>query len=482
MAWALSNAGFRVMVVESGRPSFRDADDWNAHKILVDSRYKSMRPVEIAQYGNPPAKEYLNEVVGGLSVFYGGACIRLRETDFARWPISYQDMESWYTKAEELMEVHGVAGNDPFEPPRSCPYPHPLPPLTNTAKRIQEAGEQLGLKPFAMPLAINHSQERKPLCVNCFTCDGFPCPQESKNEADTIGLQKARQDRLDVRSNTLVTRLEWQGDRIKSAELLDLKSSRVQAVEADLFVVSGGTLHSPALLLRSGLATCDQSDSIGRYLMRHCNMIVGSVFFRRINPENTNHKQIVITDSYEDLRDELGTAVGIIQDMCMPPPQAVRHNAPKGLGTIAASLSTHIQAMICIAEDDPQEQNRVTVSKDKKDNWGIPLTHIHHEYNENDIRRRTILVKTAKKVLGKAGGVIKQTQKISSFSHGVGTIRFGEDPKKSALDLSCRLHGMKNLYVADGSFMPYSGGVNPSLTIVANSLRVAGSILEEHSA
>src|SRR3954462_12175831 len=125
--------------------------------MLREQRYKGPSPVLVQQNGARAAVEtFSNEVVGGNSIFFGGAALRLRETDFARWPVTYADFEPHYAAAEALLEFHGPSGIDPTEPPRSSDYPFPPPPLTAPAQRIFDAAGAMGLKPFQLPIAINH--------------------------------------------------------------------------------------------------------------------------------------------------------------------------------------------------------------------------------------------------------------------------------------------------------------------------------------
>lgn len=478
LASQLSRAGLHVGIVERGPWPHRDDDDWSAKRVLIERRYQSPSPIEVIQYGaSRPSEQLQDAAVGGLSAFYGAAALRLRETDFDTWPLRYADLEPHYAAAEALLEVHGSAGKDPFEPPRSTQYPFDAVPLTAPARRIFEAAQTLGYRPFVMPLAINRHNVERPKCIECFTCDGFPCKICAKNDMVTTALAKADTSRLEVLSSTVGRRLQREGSRITELECLDAQTGQALRVAAKLFVVSCGAIHTPALLLRSGLAELDQSKMLGRHLMRHCNAIVGCVFPFRVNPQGINHKQVCVSHFYDDLRATLGRSVGVIQDMCMPPADAVRHLAPPGVKWAAYSLAARIQSLICVAEDEPQQRNCVRLSR-REDGLGMPVVEVDHDYTAADLRRRDYLVRQAKRLLRRAGGWICKTRRIDSFSHAVGSVRFGTDPRHACLDQDCRFFGLDNLFVVDGSFMPSSGGVNPSLTITANAVRVAELVLE----
>ena len=469
VAHALVHAGQRVLLIERGRWPHRDAGDWNQRNILIDQRYRGPTPVQVKQYGARRFSEiYPNETVGGKSVFYGGASLRLRETDFAQWPLSYAELAPYYERAEALLGVHGTAGADPYEPPGLQAYPFPSAKLSGPAQRLQDAADRLGYRPFPIPLAINFSDERRTRCVLCNTCDGFPCRIEAKNDLATTVVQDAQQRGLHVATSALAQRLIVESGRARSVQYVDTESGQEHSVTGGQIVVAAGAIQSPALLLRSGL----EHPMLGRNLMRHCNAVCSYVFPFRTNPEQVFHKQLCFGDFYEDLRAELGTAVGVIQDIYTPAPEVIRHHAPPGGRWVAGLFAPFMQNLLCIAEDEPQMQNRVSLGQ-SKDAWGLPSIQVEHAYSSADVRRRTYLLQRARRVLRKAGGLASYTYPIDSFSHAVGTLRSADSPEKGVLDPCGRVWNVDNLFVVDGSFMPTSGGVNPSLTIAANALRIA---------
>ncbi len=484
MAYALSRAGLNVLLVERGGWVHRDETDWNGRAILLDGRYRGDSPIEIDQRADGRrVQAFPNEAVGGNSIFFGGASLRLRQPDFARWPIAYRDLERHYTAAEELLEVHGRAGADPVEPPRSGPYPFEPPALTPPAQRIFSAAEKLGWHPFPIPVAINHAGPRQPKCINCFTCDGFPCRIGAKNDVTQTALAKADPARLSILARTIAAKLMVRDGRVVALDAIDRDGDRRLALRAKLFIVSAGTLATPALMLRSGFERLDASGALGRHLMRHCNAMLGFLFPFRTNPQAVNHKQVCITDFYESVRQTDGTALGVIQDMCMPPPDVVRALGPRGFRWAAYLGASHIQTLLCIAEDESQPDNRVVLDGAAgSDRWGQPIASVRHRYTAGDLRRRDRLVALARRVLRAAGGVAGKVRLIDSFSHAVGTARFGVDPTASVLDRHCRFWALRNLFAVDGSFMPTSGGVNPSLTITANALRVAEHVVANFAA
>ena len=474
-ALRLSEAGARVAVLERGRWPRRDRTDWDPQAILNDLRYRGPTPLSVRQRGARRFRPLpMNETVGGMSVFYGGASLRLRPADFDRWPFGYEDLEPWYAEAEHLLGVHGSAGADPLEPPRSSAYPFPAVPCSPPAERIRNAGEALGHHPFPIPLAIDFTGAGGSRCVRCNTCDGFPCAIEAKNDAAGL-LRHAERKDLVVRAGVVVRRLALRGERVVRACCADQESGDPLAFEAPLFVLAAGALGSPAILLRSGLGR-GANPPVGRFLMRHCNAVVAALFPFETNPGQVFHKQLCFTDFYEERRASEGLAVGVIQDICTPDAAVVRRAAGRAGGFfLRPAVVRRLQNLLCVAEDEPNPDNRVTLAPETD---GV---RVEHRYRKSDERRLALLTRRAKRILRAAGGLATHVWPISSFSHAVGTLRMGERADEAPLDPSGRFRGLDNLFVTDGSTFPASGGVNPSLTIAAGALRIADGITSGRS-
>lgn len=482
-ACRLAKAGARVVVLERGRWPYRDERDWDPQAILNDLRYRGPTPLAVRQRGDRRFRALpMNETVGGMSVFYGGASLRLRPADFARWPFGYRDLEPFYSEAERLLGVHGAAGADPLEPPRSAAYPFPAIPYAAPAERIRRAGETLGFRPFPIPLAINFSGSGGPRCVRCNTCDGFPCAIEAKNDAAGL-LRRAEGKGLLVRSGIVVRRLRVNGEKVVAAVCVDRVSGEAVSFEAPLFVLAAGALGSPAILLRSGLAGGNGADAlpIGRFLMRHCNAVVAGLFPLATNPEQVFHKQVCFTDFYEAQRTRNGLAVGVIQDIYTPDAGVIRRAAGRLTGALLRGpLVQRLQNLLCVAEDAPDPDNRVSLAEET-DALGMRRVRVEHRYRRDDEQRLALLVRNARRILRTAGALATHVWPISSFSHAVGTLRMGERAEEAPVEPTGRVRGLDNLFVSDGSVFPASGGVNPSLTIAAGALRVADGIVSRRS-
>ncbi len=497
VALSLARAGRRVLVLERGRWVDRDGSAWDPMAIQIEQKYRSESPED--QDGRDGRTMYHPDAaVGGKSVFYGAASLRMREEDFVAadrfdglppttsldWPFGYGELAPYYDQAEREIGVAGIAGEDPCEPPRTEDYATRPPEFGTTARRLARAAGRLGLRPFPIPLAINFpGRDGRNACVRCMTCDLFPCKIEAKNDLSVTLLPAARRCGAAIRDRTVAVRLLRRGRRIDGVECLNTGTGERTAVQADLYVVSAGAIPSPALLLRSGLADVEPNGrSIGRYLMRHCSGILIGVFPFRTNPERRFHKQLAITDFYFGRPGmEPAGPWGSIQSLQTPPPEFVRHEAPypAPIGSIAAKSLAFQAYLLCMAEDLPQWENRVDVASSRTDQLGLPLTTVSHRYLPRDLSARDALYREAGRILRRAGALVRLRFPIHTYSHALGTCRMGDDPTTSVLDRWCGFHGVPNLFVVDGSFMPSSAGVNPSLTIAANGFRVGAHLVEQ---
>ena len=201
LARHLAPSGKRILLLERGDWLPREPSNWSAHDVFVDNRY-----VSDDTWYDANGKSFQPQIhyfVGGATKLYGAALYRLREKDFGElqhhdgispaWPISYDELEPYYTLAEQLYEVHGARGEDPTEPPASAPYPYPA---VSHEPRIQKLSDDLtaaGYHPFHAPCGIRLNEANMPYshCVRCSTCDGFPCLVHAKSDAEVLGVRPA---------------------------------------------------------------------------------------------------------------------------------------------------------------------------------------------------------------------------------------------------------------------------------------------------
>jgi choline dehydrogenase-like flavoprotein len=499
VAHELIRSGCRVLMLERGGWVERGEQCWNdiggffqrTPAYTMETAYQVSQRRPRAGGAVRWERQGICACVGGPSVFYGGASFRFRERDFApppeivagsgaAWPITYGEMEPFYARAERLLGVAGAAGEDPTEPPRSAAYPAAPAPLSLPSRRVAAAARSLGLTPFPIPLALNRSPERGPVCAACTTCDGFACAIGAKNDLSHL-VARLREQGLELRTDTVVVRVVVRGGRAVGVECVERSTGRRSTVYADRVVLAAGALASPHLLLASGAERLNPGGhTVGRFLMRHCNAFVYGVFLAPPNPDGTHHKQVAIQDFYfGDPEDPLRMGkLGNLQQVMAPPPGALPRPARlawtvDGIAAPTAHrLFRHATGLLAIAEDQPRLDNGVAIDRGASDRFGLPRLRVTHHYSERDEAARQALVRRARQILRVAGARFTRTFPVPTFSHAVGTVRMGDDPAASALDRFCAFRGVENLYVVDGSFMPTAAGLNPSLTIAANALRV----------
>ncbi|MEO8706871.1 MAG: GMC oxidoreductase, partial [Kofleriaceae bacterium] len=405
----------------------------------------------------------------------------------------------------------------PTRPARAHAYPQEPAALAPISSRLAESAMNLGLHPFCLPLAINHgvADQRvvefadgpvarvefpvrlRSACIACRTCDTYACKLEAKNDVATMmidpmiaGLTRVMRDgttnlaRLELWPNTVVVGLDVEAGRVVRARLRRRDRTHVETIEADQFILAAGALGTPHLVLASGLHEHSPArDAVGRYLMRHDNAMVFGVFPRRPDPDHRFHKQVAIHDWYfgEPGADDVEgmTKLGGVQQMMTPPKELVRAHLPIGTKTAIGAFTEQLTGLLCIAEDQPRPENRVTLDPGVRDIYNLPQLVIEHAYSDRDERAVSALVRRAKRVLRETGAWFFHTHRVKTFSHAVGTVRMGTDPETSPLDENCKFRGLANLWITDGSALPMSAGVNPSLTIAANALRAADAIVRE---
>lgn len=486
-------AGKRVLLIESGDWVARSPQNWTAAGMSEKTPYYSREDAFTVTAGGYRGSVGTYACVGGASVFYGGVAMRMREPDFepdpiidqdsgAKWPYTYAEIEPFYARAESLLSVAGRTGDDPTEPVRSVPYPRKPGPLAPISQRIADAARALGLHPFRLPLAINYVPEggRTP-CPACGTCDGFACAVQAKNDVSVVLVPSLVAAGLELVVNTTVVQLEHENGRVTDVVCTRRSSGETVRYRGRMVAVAAGALSTPRLLLSSGLDRVNPAGHvIGRYLMRHCNSVVMGLFPSRPAPNGEFHKQIGIHDYYfghPTIASPVGR-LGCIQQFATPLPDIVKVNLPYGFGRVIAPLVSRTTGFIVMAEDRPQAGNRVALDGAASSRSGLAPATVTHVYDARDLAARDVLVRAAKGILRRTGALTTYSHPIKTFSHALGTVRLGVDPKTSPLDGWGAFRGLSNLFVTDASALPRSAGVNPSLTISANALRTGTHILE----
>ena len=402
----------------------------------------------------------------------------------ARWPFAYDDLEPFYAEAERLLDVAGDDAGDPTRPPRSAPFPQAPAPLARVSESFARAARSLGLSPFPLPLAINFASNngRKP-CEACRTCDTYACAVEAKNDLAVAVIAPLQKRGLEVRTGIAVTGLTAKDGRITDVRAWDRSRGESVSFQGRHVVLAAGTLASPHILLASDLQRLNPAGhAVGRYLIRHCAAMVFGFCNFRPDPDKVNHKQLAVLDYYfgdRGTRRFQDRRIGSIQQISTPPHQLMKaHMSGFWERVPLGGFVQHLTSALVMAEDEPLEENGVTIDRTSIDAVGLPRLAITHRYTRRDEQRRRMLVQRAKRILRRVGAWSFYTHNIKTFSHALGTVRMGEDPATSPLDGFCRYRGIENLVVVDGSALPTGGGVNPSLTIAAIALRAAGHLVD----
>ena len=438
----------------------------------------------------------LHYFVGGNSKVYGAALLRLRERDFGEivhkdgvspaWPLPYAAFEPFYAQAEALFHVHGQRGEDPNEPPSSGPFPHPAvshePHIAHLSERL---GAQ-GLHPFHLPLGILlDEKDGKPTptstCIRCNAFDGFPCLLNGKADAQVMCVDPAlaAHANLTLLTNAYVERLETDPSGRTVTGVQVLREGRQERYSADIVVVACGALSSALLLLRSASAAhpdglANGSGQVGRNYMRH-NQSVLMAFTPEVN-DTVFQKTLAVSDFYLGA-DDWDYPLGLIQMCASSDAEQIKAEAlPSWLEWFPnlpfAEMARRSMDFWLSSEDLPRPENRIYYDGER----------VILDVQENNLEAHHRLRKKLQHCLDQAGAkailldrrlYLGKNIPISGTAHQAGTCRFGADPATSVLDTDCKAHELDNLYVTDASFFPSIGAVNPTLTIIANALRVA---------
>jgi choline dehydrogenase-like flavoprotein len=312
--------------------------------------------------------------------------------------------------------------------------------------------------------------------VRCGTCDGYACAAEAKNDLATGVIPALVRRGMALRTSVVCVRLVRAGSCVVAAEYVDRVTGERGRLTARCFVLAAGALATPHLLLASGLdAASPARAAVGRYLTRHRNAVALGVFLRPPNPEGVFDKQVALHDFYHGADGAPPGPLGAIQQMT-PSAGLVRAYMPPGARGPAAAVVSHASGLLVIAEDQPRRENGVTLDPSAADRFGVPRLRVRHAYSARDEAAAAALVARARGVLREAGARLVVVQRLTTFSHALGTVRMGPDPQAAPLDADGRYRGLDNLYVTDGSALPRSAAVNPSLTIAANALRTGARI------
>ncbi|MHB8254895.1 MAG: GMC oxidoreductase [Acidiferrobacter sp.] len=500
LAQKMAARGKRVLLLERGGYLRRSPENWDAKAVFVDAKYQT-QDTWYARDGRA-FHPGLHNFVGGNSKIYGAALFRLRERDFEEivypdgispaWPISYATFEPYYRDAERLFHVHGLRGEDPCEPPSSTPYPFPAVTHEPDIEALNRGLVAAGLHPFHLPLGILlDERDGVPTptspCIRCDAFDGFPCPLNGKADAQVICVDPALAaypDHLTLLTDAYVSRLDTDASGRVITKVHVARHGLEECYTADIVVAACGALSSALLFLRSandkhprGLA--NGSGQVGRNYLRH-NQSVLMALLR--HPTHTVFQKTLAVSDYYFGAPGYDYPLGLIQLLAKSHPAQIQgETLPDWLDWLPSLpfelIASRSLSFWLSSEDLPHPDNRIFYDGE---NVLLHLTENNTECHHRLRQQLKTLLSTmdVHPVLMERKLYLGKSISIGGTAHQAGTLRFGRDPATSVLDPDCRTHEIDNLYVTDASFFPSIGAVNPTLTIIANALRVADRISE----
>ncbi len=515
VAKELATAGFRVVVLEQGpwlhEKDFQHDEIWanQRHALTNDHRRQpNTRRESDAELATLRPTVTYGRMVGGGTVHFTANYWRFHEIDFVErtrkgavagtgfddWPITYAELEPYYTRAEWEIGVSGQAGVSPQEPPRSRPYPLPPLPVKPVGVLAERAARKLGWTAAPSPMAIlSEPYQGRAACVHCGFCEGFGCEMQAKSSSLVTVIPAAvRTGRCEIRPESYVRKIAVdRRGRATGAVYFD-RDGKEHLQRARAVVVCANGAETPRLLLMSrsnrfpdGLA--NSSGLVGRYLMFNGGAFAAGLFEHEINGYRGVHVSRVIQDFYE-LDPALGIAGGGGIDTRfdftpigfalygMPP------DAPRwGGGYKQALRQSYTRTMFALAHTTslPVESNSITLDPGVKDAWGLPAIRVTFREHENDVRLYRWFMDRNLELLDAAGATKRWEFPLDTYYpavHLLGTCRMGNDPARSVVDRSHRAHDVPNLFLVDGSSFVTGGRGQPTCTIQALAYRAGAEI------
>ena len=505
IAKELGEAGIKVVVLEAGR-RYRPFNDYPTDRPDFEVQAANVfapkdRRRDLYTSGGAGKFNYCRvKGVGGATLHYHAMSPRLQEPDFRvrsedgvaeNWPIEYAELEPYYTRVEYELGVSGPDGDlaNPFDPPRSKPYPTP-PHDFNMASRIVKRGaDKLGFHLVREPLAIpTKDWNGRPACIGAGTCR-LGCKISAKSSIDVTYIPKAEATgKVDIRSECMAREITiGQEGKARSVIYFDC-DGREREIHGRAIVVAGNAVETPRLLLLSksrhfpdGLA--NSSGIVGKFFTEHLSVFAHGVFAERLDPWRGVPTGGIIQDFYATNAKNgfaRGWTISVENDGQWP--LSVANSIP-GWGAEhkkrVKELFGHKVGLACDGEQLPDERNQVALDPLVKDIYGLPVPRITSNHYENDLAMIDAMTSSLGEILEAAGAKEVSVDKCipGSSSHYLGTCRMGIDPRNSVVDPWCRTHDVRNLFIGDGSVFVTVGAANPALTISALASRTAEGIM-----
>jgi len=448
--------------------------------------------------------------VGGGSVYYGAMAWRFHPETFhlrshfghvaganlADWPITYDELEPYYEKAEYDL---GVSGDDwPFGPRRRKPLPLPPLPDNKEAEVLFPAARRLGWKPFHTPLAILSRDYRgRAACVRCAYCNGFGCEVGAKSSTLVSVIPEAlRTGNCKLVPDAFAREITVDSHGKPDGVLYQLAGEKTwQKIEARVIVVCGSATETPRLLLNSksrffprGIG--NEKDQVGRNIENDGGLFAYGLF----ESEVTDQMGPGVCFGVDDFQFRSGpVAGGILSNYHTRPPLGFvrRIGTPENVRPYGADLKAFYRKyflrsiwLYATCHTYPRAENRVDVDPQVRDGRGVPVSRITYKQHARNAEEQQFMADRCERLLREAGASvvvkprIRRESETGISTHQQGSCRMGTDAASSVVDRSGRVHNVPNVYVADGSLLPNPGGANPSLTLQALAYWVAEKILQ----
>jgi choline dehydrogenase-like flavoprotein len=514
LARELARANLSVVVLEQGPrlfPSDFEHDElknWFLGGLATKNPQTFRRTASetaVAPIVRPPL--WYARGVGGTTLHFTGNYWRFREIDFherstlgpiagtgfADWPISYAELEPYYTKVDWEIGVSGDAAANPFEPPRSRPYPMPPVRVKSSGVLFERGARKMGWHPAPAPLVINSvPYDGRPACVHCGFCHGFGCEVMAKaSTATTVLPQAEATGNCEVRANSYVSRLETdKRGRVTGAAYFDAQG-REHFQRARAVVVSANGGETPRLLLNSanpkfpqGLA--NSSGLVGKYLMFNTTARACALFEHELNEYKSVQCTRIMWDFYDsDPKRGFYGGGGFDARIGPQPTFWANRTAAEGPGwgkVFKERLREFPRSMqvSCHTTSLALESNNVTLDPTLKDAWGVPVIRVTYKDHPDDMAMARFMQDRAVEIMDAAGALRVTRGPISESTlafHLLGTCRMGNDPASSVVDKFHRSHDVPNLFVCDGSSLVTSGRGQPTMTIQALAFRAGEHIV-----
>ena len=540
VAYTLSKAGYKVAVLEKGRLIKRDefSKDELAYcrrDLVTPNLFDEYHTIEEKIDGKwvaTPTYEsgwsfWNGNIVGGSSNLMSGMLHRMHPDDFrlkskygeidganvVDWPISYEDLEPYYDLTEELVGVSGYYKKHKYEPPRSrAQFTQPPTKENAVVKLLDKSCHKLGIESLVTPRAVlSQDKEHRNACYYSNFCGSYGCSSGAKSSSREALIKPAlATGNLTLLTNTHVKSLHTsQKDKVDYAVVVDTITGKERQIKGRIFVVAAQAHESARLLFNSankhhpnGLANA--SGELGKNL----------IFSGGGSGQGELHKDSLKEIKFDDLM-QTGLFVnrsildwyfvddwwdgtfkgGLVEWMFEHQniiSRARKHNNEEGkliwgtsLGDKLVKRFTEQKSIRFEIFNDwlPHDNCFVSLDEEYKDKYGMPVGKLRVEGHPQDIKVGKYIAVKCEKILKEMGAknIYSSITSEASSNLVAGGCRFGNDPKTSVLDKNCKAHEIKNLYVADASFMPTGGSVAYTWTIYANAFRVADSILQDLS-